>query len=99
LFFGCRNKVKDFYLSDEWHELETKSLLTVFTAFSRDQVFYWLTTCWLRQLDAVVLLSFVVFSTVAISVHTLQRMILLDFVLLVKHYIGRVMMQHVTDSH
>jgi len=38
LFFGCRNKDKDFYFCDEWRILETKSLLSVFAAFSRDQV-------------------------------------------------------------
>jgi len=38
LFFGCHNKDKDFYFSSEWHLLESKSLLKLFTAFSRDQV-------------------------------------------------------------
>jgi len=38
LFFGCRNKDKDYYLDDDWQLKETQSLLSVFTAFSRDQV-------------------------------------------------------------
>lgn len=38
LFFGCRQKSKDFYCQAEWEELVTKGFLTLFTAFSRDQV-------------------------------------------------------------
>lgn len=38
LFFGCRYKSKDFYCQTEWEELVKKGLLTLFTAFSRDQV-------------------------------------------------------------
>lgn len=38
LFFGCRQKSKDFYCEAEWEELVTKGFLTLFTAFSRDQV-------------------------------------------------------------
>ncbi|XP_019331446.1 NADPH-dependent diflavin oxidoreductase 1 isoform X3 [Alligator mississippiensis] len=37
LFFGCRQKSKDFYCQAEWEELVKKGFLTVFTAFSRDQ--------------------------------------------------------------
>ncbi|NWU31399.1 NDOR1 oxidoreductase, partial [Dyaphorophyia castanea] len=37
LFFGCRYKSRDFYCQTEWEELVTKGLLTLFTAFSRDQ--------------------------------------------------------------
>ncbi|XP_075295426.1 NADPH-dependent diflavin oxidoreductase 1 isoform X3 [Opisthocomus hoazin] len=37
LFFGCRQKSKDFYCQAEWDELVTKGFLTLFTAFSRDQ--------------------------------------------------------------
>ncbi|XP_041368250.1 NADPH-dependent diflavin oxidoreductase 1-like [Gigantopelta aegis] len=37
LFFGCRNCNKDFYCEDEWRELENENLVTLFTAFSRDQ--------------------------------------------------------------
>ncbi|XP_062446971.1 NADPH-dependent diflavin oxidoreductase 1 isoform X1 [Rhea pennata] len=37
LFFGCRQKSKDFYCQLEWEELVTKSFLMLFTAFSRDQ--------------------------------------------------------------
>lgn len=37
LFFGCRNKSSDFYFEEEWHDLETKDLLKLFVAFSRDQ--------------------------------------------------------------
>ncbi|XP_054714352.1 NADPH-dependent diflavin oxidoreductase 1-like [Uloborus diversus] len=37
LFFGCRNKAKDFFFHDEWNSLVKKNLLTLFTAFSRDQ--------------------------------------------------------------
>lgn len=36
LFFGCRYSEKDFYLKDEWKPLIEKNLLTVFTAFSRE---------------------------------------------------------------
>lgn len=38
LFFGCRQKSKDFYCQAEWEELVKRGLLTLFTAFSRDQV-------------------------------------------------------------
>ena len=38
LFFGCRGAEKDFYCRREWESLEQKKLLTLFTAFSRDQV-------------------------------------------------------------
>ncbi|XP_048369084.1 NADPH-dependent diflavin oxidoreductase 1 isoform X3 [Sphaerodactylus townsendi] len=37
LFFGCRQRSKDFYCQAEWEELMRKGLLTLFTAFSRDQ--------------------------------------------------------------
>ncbi|XP_030317113.1 NADPH-dependent diflavin oxidoreductase 1 isoform X2 [Calypte anna] len=37
LFFGCRQKSKDFYCQAEWEELVTRGFLTLFTAFSRDQ--------------------------------------------------------------
>ncbi|XP_075026313.1 NADPH-dependent diflavin oxidoreductase 1 isoform X9 [Calonectris borealis] len=37
LFFGCRQKSKDFYCQAEWEELVTKGFLMLFTAFSRDQ--------------------------------------------------------------
>uniref|UniRef100_A0A8C6K2Q6 NADPH-dependent diflavin oxidoreductase 1 n=1 Tax=Melopsittacus undulatus TaxID=13146 RepID=A0A8C6K2Q6_MELUD len=37
LFFGCRQKSKDFYCQAEWEELVAKGFLTLFTAFSRDQ--------------------------------------------------------------
>ena len=40
LFFGCRNKNKDFLCSEEWSELVNKGLLKIVTAFSRDQVNY-----------------------------------------------------------
>ncbi|CAL1273527.1 unnamed protein product [Larinioides sclopetarius] len=37
LFFGCRYKAKDFLFSETWAELCEKKMLTIFTAFSRDQ--------------------------------------------------------------
>ncbi|XP_068104750.1 NADPH-dependent diflavin oxidoreductase 1 [Hyperolius riggenbachi] len=37
LVFGCRGKNRDFYFREEWEELEKRGLLTLFTAFSRDQ--------------------------------------------------------------
>ncbi|XP_072285618.1 NADPH-dependent diflavin oxidoreductase 1 isoform X2 [Pyxicephalus adspersus] len=37
LFFGCRGKDKDFYFQGDWAVLEKRGLLTLFTAFSRDQ--------------------------------------------------------------
>uniref|UniRef100_A0A8C5RDR3 NADPH-dependent diflavin oxidoreductase 1 n=1 Tax=Laticauda laticaudata TaxID=8630 RepID=A0A8C5RDR3_LATLA len=37
LFFGCRNKTRDFYCQAEWEELVKKGLLMLFVAFSRDQ--------------------------------------------------------------
>ncbi|XP_054249288.1 NADPH-dependent diflavin oxidoreductase 1 isoform X3 [Indicator indicator] len=37
LFFGCRQRAKDFYCQEDWEELVAKGFLTLFTAFSRDQ--------------------------------------------------------------
>jgi sulfite reductase alpha subunit-like flavoprotein len=37
VFFGCRNKEKDFFFRLEWEELEQAGILRLFTAFSRDQ--------------------------------------------------------------
>ncbi|XP_058014928.1 NADPH-dependent diflavin oxidoreductase 1 isoform X5 [Ahaetulla prasina] len=37
LFFGCRNRARDFYCQAEWEELVKRGLLTLFVAFSRDQ--------------------------------------------------------------
>ncbi|OTF75763.1 NADPH-dependent diflavin oxidoreductase 1-like protein, partial [Euroglyphus maynei] len=36
LFFGCRFRDKDYYLRDEWQPFIERKLLTVFTAFSRE---------------------------------------------------------------
>lgn len=38
LFFGCRSEYKDFYFQSEWEEKEAAGQLSLFTAFSRDQV-------------------------------------------------------------
>ncbi|XP_021546646.1 NADPH-dependent diflavin oxidoreductase 1 isoform X2 [Neomonachus schauinslandi] len=38
LFFGCRLRDQDFYWEAEWMELEGRGCLTLFTAFSREQV-------------------------------------------------------------
>lgn len=37
LFFGCRNRKKDYFFAEEWEELERMGKLKVFPAFSRDQ--------------------------------------------------------------
>ncbi|XP_078238763.1 NADPH-dependent diflavin oxidoreductase 1 isoform X3 [Pogona vitticeps] len=37
LFFGCRQKEKDFYCQAEWEALMERGLLHLFVAFSRDQ--------------------------------------------------------------
>jgi sulfite reductase alpha subunit-like flavoprotein len=37
LFFGCRNREKDFYCQKEWQEFESEGSLKHFVAFSRDQ--------------------------------------------------------------
>ncbi|XP_053138677.1 NADPH-dependent diflavin oxidoreductase 1 isoform X2 [Hemicordylus capensis] len=37
LFFGCRQKAKDFYCHAEWEAFAQKGFLTFFVAFSRDQ--------------------------------------------------------------
>ncbi|KAK7095447.1 hypothetical protein V1264_006849 [Littorina saxatilis] len=37
LFFGCRGEKADFYCREEWETLVQKQLLTLYTAFSRDQ--------------------------------------------------------------
>lgn len=38
LFFGCRYLAKDFHCKDEWKTLSDNGKLTLFCAFSRDQV-------------------------------------------------------------
>jgi sulfite reductase alpha subunit-like flavoprotein len=38
LFFGCRNKEKDFHCRSELEQLELEGQLKVISAFSRDQV-------------------------------------------------------------
>jgi sulfite reductase alpha subunit-like flavoprotein len=43
LFFGCRNAEADYFFKDEWRDLENKGVpLSVWAAFSRDQVCAWL---------------------------------------------------------
>lgn len=37
LFFGCRNKEKDFYFGDEFQNYTKEGHLKLYTAFSRDQ--------------------------------------------------------------
>ncbi|KAK6196081.1 hypothetical protein SNE40_001376 [Patella caerulea] len=37
LFFGCRNKDKDYFFEKEWNEACNSGKLEIFTAFSRDQ--------------------------------------------------------------
>lgn len=37
LFFGCRNKEKDFYFGDEFELLVRNQLLKLYPAFSRDK--------------------------------------------------------------
>ncbi|CAG8570839.1 14662_t:CDS:10 [Cetraspora pellucida] len=37
LFFGCRNKDKDYYYEDQWKQYIDAGQLKVFVAFSRDQ--------------------------------------------------------------
>ncbi|KAK2144296.1 hypothetical protein LSH36_770g01014 [Paralvinella palmiformis] len=37
LFFGCRNRAKDYFFQSEWQEYEKANLLQVYPAFSRDQ--------------------------------------------------------------
>ncbi|XP_035829247.1 NADPH-dependent diflavin oxidoreductase 1 [Aplysia californica] len=37
LFFGCRSKHKDFFCEEEFAKLEEKGLVSLHTAFSRDQ--------------------------------------------------------------
>ncbi|KAM8934769.1 NADPH-dependent diflavin oxidoreductase 1 isoform 2-T2 [Pelodytes ibericus] len=37
LFFGCRGESKDYYFQQEWADLVKGGLLTIYTAFSRDQ--------------------------------------------------------------
>ena len=38
LFFGCRNKLADFYFEKEWQAFVESNCLKLFTAFSRDQI-------------------------------------------------------------
>ena len=38
LFYGCRNREADFFFRDEWDDIRDKAGLSVFVAFSRDQV-------------------------------------------------------------
>lgn len=38
LFFGCRNREADYFFEEEWKTLTSASGLSVFPAFSRDQV-------------------------------------------------------------
>ena len=45
LFFGCRNRDKDFLCREEWEAAVDKGRLQIYTAFSRDQVLSWCLTC------------------------------------------------------
>ena len=38
LFFGCRNKLADFYFEQDWKTFVEKKSLQLFAAFSRDQI-------------------------------------------------------------
>ena len=38
LFFGCRNQEQDYFFRDEWQALQQQGALSVYAAFSRDQV-------------------------------------------------------------
>jgi len=38
LFYGCRNREADFFFRNEWDDIGEKAGLSVFVAFSRDQV-------------------------------------------------------------
>lgn len=38
LFFGCRNREKDYLCKEEWELAVNKGYLELYTAFSRDQV-------------------------------------------------------------
>jgi sulfite reductase alpha subunit-like flavoprotein len=68
LFFGCRNKLADFYFERDWQRFVVVKSLNLFTAFSRDQVqkIYVqhkmreqkdLILEWINQKDAVILVA------------------------------------------
>ncbi|ODM86794.1 NADPH-dependent diflavin oxidoreductase 1 [Orchesella cincta] len=38
LFFGCRNKNKDFYFGEEFSQMVGRNELTFYPAFSRDRI-------------------------------------------------------------
>lgn len=37
LYFGCRNRIKDYHCVRDWEKLVANGKLSLFTAFSRDQ--------------------------------------------------------------
>ena len=54
LYFGCRNKSKDYIYQSELEEWESDGVLTLFTAFSRDQAEKRYVTHCLRETGAKV---------------------------------------------
>ena len=60
MFFGCRSEQKDFFFRDEWEALAEQGVLSIVTAFSRDQVsYFYLVCCSLNMLvDAMLVFKF-----------------------------------------
>lgn len=62
LFFGCRSESKDFYFHSEWEKAKQMEHLTLFTAFSQDQVRKHVISVWNRNVFFICPIVYMLFN-------------------------------------